>query len=274
MAERKYLLMQLDGKEILSQMSVEQDMYSNYAPVFRFSENSTFRRILEHTDYYNENALFYQMKKCVLENNLNADQKWTENSLKGFVFFVDFSQAFIRESDDDFSSINNINGVKNTLSKDEWKNVSVDCKCFWLFKKGFQIVSEQGDVRVFLPFDRSDSMARESRILFIDEWIYTELNRRLMLGFDLSDTGISVNLSKFYANRGKYLTNGTRIESDSDFPLNEETVVVIPDDNTPIELEWVYTAEKKEEGSNRSRWEKKKNTIIKEKHIQDLMERA
>lgn len=82
-----------------------------------------------------------------------------------------------------------------------------------------------------VPYDKSNSMARNSTILFIDKDIKEELDKRLTIGIDFSK--FQVVLSKYYAYRGLYLSDSSRIES-VDFPLNKETVIVIPDDNKPF----------------------------------------
>lgn len=111
-----------------------------------------------------------------------------------------------------------------------------------------------------LPFDKSGNMSRTSRITFINEAYYKEMNQRLNLGMDFSD--MKVVLSKYYAYRGLYLSTSRRVTSKK-VVLTEETLVIIkdrtddlvgsaPDKNIKIE-----TAKSKgiNEKTNREEWE-------------------
>lgn len=77
-----------------------------------------------------------------------------------------------------------------------------------------------------VPFDKSGNMSRQSRITFINDAYYNELNDRLNLGIDFSKQ--KVILSKFYAYRGLYLTSSKRVTSKR-IKLTPETIVVIND---------------------------------------------
>lgn len=98
-----------------------------------------------------------------------------------------------------------------------------------MFQNGIQIkFTADGEEKTFVPFDKSQSMARNSKITFIDESLQADINRRLLLGHDKIGP---FSPSKFYAYKGLYLSSGQRI-TDKELVLNEETVIVIPNGPT------------------------------------------
>ena len=94
----------------------------------------------------------------------------------------------------------------------------------WLFDpcNGVQISFDGKTWITFVPFDKSNSMARDSRISYIDKDLKAQLDRRLLLDIDFSK--IKVIFSKFYSYRGLYLSTGYRIvpteNVDDSFVLN------------------------------------------------------
>lgn len=99
----------------------------------------------------------------------------------------------------------------------------------FIFALGIKVKFTSGEKeRTFIPFDKSQSMARNSRITFIDETLQVDVNRRLLLGMDKVGP---FSPSKFYAYKGLYLSSGQRIANNT-LELNEETVIVIH--NGPI----------------------------------------
>lgn len=94
-----------------------------------------------------------------------------------------------------------------------------------LIDEGFILrVSENSGYCRFVPFDKSASMARESTISFIREDLFDEVDEAVGLGIDW--TSLPLIPSKYYAYRGLYMTDGIAID-DSDFVLNEKTVIVV-----------------------------------------------
>lgn len=104
--------------------------------------------------------------------------------------------------------------------------------------------SKQKVIRRFVPFDKSQSMARASKITYIDEQYLYEINRRLTLDLDFGYQKISSVISKYLAYRGLYLSSGQRIdlkalyqsESEKEIPKISdlatyfaESIIVIPD---------------------------------------------
>ena len=74
---------------------------------------------------------------------------------------------------------------------------------------------------VYLPFDKSASMARQNKMSFIDKSYIQEMNERLMVGIDFGK--MSVPLSKFYAYKGLYFSTSRRINPKA-FEVEPETV--------------------------------------------------
>ena len=94
----------------------------------------------------------------------------------------------------------------------------------FMFEYGIEVIFN-GKARNYVPFDKSQSMARNSKITFIEVSLMTDVNTRLLLG---SKQVGSFYLSKYYSYKGLYLSSGKRISS-TDVLLDEETVVVLPD---------------------------------------------
>ena len=95
-----------------------------------------------------------------------------------------------------------------------------------LFERGIDIIYEDGTTKTFVPFDKSQSMARTGRICFINKEIIEDITKRLTLDIEFSE--IPLVLSKYYAYRGLYLSSAARITSKK-LVLNSSTVVVLKD---------------------------------------------
>lgn len=79
---------------------------------------------------------------------------------------------------------------------------------------------------VYIPFDKSASMSRQSKMSFIEKQYAQGMNDRLMLGIDFGK--MSVPLSKFYAYKGLYFSTAKRIAPEI-LGLDAETLVVLDD---------------------------------------------
>lgn len=101
-----------------------------------------------------------------------------------------------------------------------------------IIENGFVIKSGDRQIHM-MPFDKSGNMSRNCRISFINAERLDEMNKRLNLEIDFSN--IEVNLSKYYAYRGLYLSTATRIEH-PDFIINPETFIVLHDTIDPDEV--------------------------------------
>lgn len=109
-----------------------------------------------------------------------------------------------------------------------------------MFSDGISIKFDDGSVATFVPFAKSASMARDCRITFIDSSLKEKFDKRLMLDVEFGD--VQTNLSKLYAYRGLYLTAARRLELDTEFKMDSETVIVIPDKNTTVRKQLILSA--------------------------------
>ena len=185
------------------------------------------RSLFRSLDRYKDCALFHQIEQALLEKG-TASPEDPEDRLLEHLVFVDFDTLF------------------RDIGKDEKTRLMIQ----ELFdeKKGIEISFASG-IRTLVPFDKSGSMARTSRISFIDQEIKEDLDRRLCLDIDFSKLNENqLNLSKYYAYRGLYLSSGLPIQR-NDFVLDEKTVIVIPDDTHEVYLRIKESGEGESNGS-------------------------
>lgn len=111
----------------------------------------------------------------------------------------------------------------------QWKETAAQLNyCLsQLFENGIQIRFDETTVKTFLPYDKSQSMSRQGKMSFLDADLIEALDKRLLLDLDFAHT-IKASPSKFYAYKGLSLSSGFCI-SEHKLPLNEETVIVLPD---------------------------------------------
>ncbi len=223
-----YNLMTLNPQEMMKHYDVVKLSSGNYAIsyCYDFSESSFIDNlIVSGIDSFDENALLYQLEKVARKSD---DVSWNENSLMQHILYIDFTEVF--------KNIKFNEESKQYYTQDELspKKASDDTKLSFMFdpESGIRITFKDGNQRIFVPFDKSNSMARTCRITFIDKGIKDELDKRLLLGFDFNK--IDLVLSKYYAYRGLYLTSAHRVPLDKQLVLNEETVIVIPDDSNYV----------------------------------------
>lgn len=220
--------------EFKGRILIENFQKNGSAPIdFSTHTRKGLNEVIKSVDTHNDNALFYQFKKCLLE--MAADEEtgtfqsmlsnWRDNSLKNILIYVDFSDVF---------PIENYAKKRYGWSKEtpEGKKASDVKRCEALaesfFEKGFEILFAENQETVhYVPFEKSPSMARKSSMLFIDSRFYEKMEQRLRLGFNFS--GDKIPISKLYAYTGLYLSDAKRISEMPDFVLNEETVIVLPD---------------------------------------------
>lgn len=94
-----------------------------------------------------------------------------------------------------------------------------------LITDGFLMQYKDREVHM-LPFDKSGNMSRKCRLSFINAEYLQIMNERLNLGIDF--TQIALNLSKYYAYRGLYLSTAKRIQNEL-LKITPETLVVVDD---------------------------------------------
>lgn len=180
-------------------------------PKFCFDVQNTavYGAVVQDTLLSEDCALFRQLAKVLnFENEISeaVESKSTvvTEKLLYRLVVVDFASAYkaFNRKKKDTEKATVLNNIKQLI------------ECGFILKNG--------DTQThFMPFDKSENMNRQSRITFIDNSIYDEINERLNLDIDFSK--LEVNLSKYYAYRGLYLSTSKPV----DLELNEETVVIL-----------------------------------------------
>ena len=223
-----YNLMTLNAAAMLDNVVVRQrDDTHNYRPEFRydFNEKTTKNMILGSTDRHADNALFYQIIAGQYgDENINQYRKQIDCILRSLIY-VDFEPVFSSQKKKENERKKAGYLIDNSK---EWGEDAIDAKCTILFEDGFSLVYEDGEVKTYIPFDKSGNMSRHYAITFIDKDLFPEVDLRLRLGIDFSS--INVVLSKYFAYRGLFLTDGVRAVEDADHVLNHKTVLVLEDD--------------------------------------------
>ena len=243
-----YDLITLNAAAMLDNVVVrQQDDTHNFRPEFRFdfNEKTTKNMVIASTDRHADNALFYQIIAGRYgDENISQYRKQTDCILKSLIY-LDFESVFSSQKKKE----NKRKKVGYLIDNSkEWDEKAIDAICSVLFEDGFSLVYEDDEVKTYIPFDKSGSMSRNYAITFIDKDLFPEIDRRLRLGIDFSS--INVVLSKYFAYRGLYLTDGVRTAEDADHILNHETVLVIDDDthdymlNNIVQSVPVITADK------------------------------
>ena len=161
--------------------------------------------------------LFHQIYE-VLKKRQGSSFQVTEKTLYDKFLIVDFQDIFLSfdKSSDPTWKLKD----QEFLQKDAQD----------LIEHGFDLYFPDSDKAVHMSaFDKSGNMTRHSRISFIDETLYDELNLRLNLGIDFFGNKIKIAESKYYAYRGLYLSSSKRIDSEK-LLLTPETFVVVQDE--------------------------------------------
>lgn len=250
MTMQTYKLITLGAQEMLRLFRVEIDQKTKNATIvfsYDFSKDSEQNQIIYNTivksiEEYDECALTYQIKYYCIKIKHVPESYFLECDYLRELLYVDFQNVF--SLTDNTQVANKDKSNKSTPSKSELGLLSDEEKCSFLFSNGFTITFKDGETRHYEPFDKSASMARQSRMTFIDSRIKKDIENRLMLGINL--VGTQTVLSKLYAYRGLYLTAARRIERNDEFPLDEETVIVIDDSHIMSNETLVQTAYEKE----------------------------
>ena len=205
-----------------------------------------------------DTALFYQIREVLSEAPYKCEDVHSDaNCLKDKIFIVDFENFFStigtlgdnkyiqyrkevnvildkrREELEKFGEITlegvfdsnvDLGMIKTRYPLPKAPEFGPAEMIHFMFEKGIEVIFN-GKARKYVPFDKSQSMARNSKITFIAASLMTDVDTRLLLG---SKQVGSFYLSKYYSYKGLYLSSGKRISS-TDVLLDEETVVVLPD---------------------------------------------
>ena len=182
---------------------------------YDMSNPAVNERILESVQEHNDNALFYQIRECAQMGH--GSFRTSSDSLEKKIVYVDFSDIYPKKNDISYD----LNIVSDNVRYDILEA---------LFKYGF-ILKYNKEKITYVPFDKSSNMARQSKISFIDKSLLdsdNEKNIEKRLCLDIDFSAFKLYYSKYYAYRGLYMSDAKRAELESDYPLNEETVIVLP----------------------------------------------
>ena len=180
-----------------------------------------------------ENAFIYQVLKLISNGNKEVFGKIRkdEETLLEHLFIMSFKSINNSEKESGLGKYILDNGIEVRFSEDKYFH--------------------------FVPMDKSGSMAKENKIIFIHDALRDDLFERLMLGIPAYDAkpekhmmpDIQTNASKLYAYRGLYMTNAVRIKAivsgknneennkHSGLLLNSDTVLVM-DDESGVDVTW------------------------------------
>ena len=194
----KYNILKLNAKKLLTCCGDKNTFTVN------LDKDSIYNAVVDQLLTMDSCALFDQFM-LVLEQEATDE---INDSLLREIVIVDFTEIYKEKSSE-----------------------SIKSKVEHIIEKGFVI--KNGDKQIqMIPFDKSGNMSRNCRISFINAERLDEMNKRLNLDIDFSN--IAVNLSKYYAYRGLYLSTSTRIEHPN-FIINPETFIVLDDKINPNE---------------------------------------
>lgn len=239
---------------------------NNY--LFDINNKISYRYVVKQIADFNECPLYHQILfETQKRSGDTSDSSWLLDKL----IIVDFEKIFQFLEKEDVD--------KQQYLEQQYLEKNVQD----LIENGLDIQYEKDRLVHFIPFDKSGNMSRNSRITFIREDYFQDMNKRLNLGIDFSQ--ISVVLSKYYAYRGLYLSSSKRIDHE-DIKITPETLIIINEKrvngngsyllgrgneiNIPIvTAEEIVTAEGKESGNtNKSNWKFKDAEIKAREYVQ------
>ena len=214
----------LSVKEIIENCSCKDDKKF----VVDLNDRFVYASVVQSLDTYPDCAFFYQLKKAIEENKQALAKK---PPFEQALLYLDFGNIFttIIEKDDSKTKekIEKQREIQNYIENKLFESGNEENRGLFI-----KFPNCEEEVR-FIPFDKSNSMTRNCQMSFLRAEFKEEMNNRLMLDMKIN----SVVLSKLYAYRGLYLTGSKRIdEKEEVFELNENTVVVIKDDNTLLNV--------------------------------------
>lgn len=220
----EFVLRTLDPSVMLENYKVDSGS-GNAKIVYRFDffeRSMIYRQLIRSVSSFASSALLYQLE-CVVQK---SEDKWNADSLIRSLLFLDFHEIFTEKG-----GVQPVETAGGYTAKELARGqCPLDVQLRMLFENGFTL--NYGDEEItYVPFDKSGSMARQCRISFIDSRLKAEMDKRLLLGLDFTKT--QAILSKYYAYRGLYLSDGKRVNS---LPLNQETVVILHDESHDVIL--------------------------------------
>ncbi len=213
-----------------------------------------YQQVVKQLDDFDECPLLHQIIKTKTFEESNPDIENTDDWLMDKMVILDCDRIF--------------GGLGNDVNQMSDSRKSKQEKVRDLMENGFDIQFDKEKKVHMVPFDKSGNMSRNSRISFINDKYYKELNDRLNLGMDFSE--IPVVLSKYYAYRGLYLSTSKRIEHKK-IKLTPETIVILSEKRMKDTIKLAYendvpyvTAQRE---NNTNNWSFTKSKVIDIKHV-------
>lgn len=218
-----YMLYRLSVNEIKNYCSVKAN--GSYEPVrVDLNNRFVFDSVVLSRDEMGENAFIYQALKAVDDDTMPNDDEVLLNQ----IIIMDFSYSLNSEDAKGFDK--------------------------YILDSGLDLVFQDNVQRHFIAMDKSGSMSKESKILYVFDKLAEKLFPRLMLGMTEKEAranNIQTNASKLYAYRGLYLTDSVRIMTEVSgeateinytkkkniIELNPETVLILEDEEG-VNVDW------------------------------------
>ena len=188
----KYKILKLNAKQLITRCETEG------AYTVNFDNSCVYNAVVDELLNMENCALFDQFMMLLGQ----AKKEAVDDCLLHELIIVDFTDIYKKKSSEIFKT-----------------------KVEQIITSGFTLCVDDKKIHM-MPFDKSGNMSRKCRISFINSKRLNEMNKRLNLAIDFSN--IKVNLSKYYAYRGLYLSTATRIEHQK-IIFTPETIVVIKD---------------------------------------------
>lgn len=196
----KYKILKLQADKIITSGLITPLTKDDYSISYQINldQKSTYGFVVDEQLIMENCALFDQFQ--IYLNKGGSSEEIREWLLNEFVI-VDFMEIYKEYSD-----------ISETLVEN-------------IVTNGFLMKYRDREVHM-LPFDKSGNMSRKCRLSFINAEYLEIMNERLNLGIDFSK--IALNLSKYYAYRGLYLSTATRIPNEL-LTITPETLVIVND---------------------------------------------
>ncbi len=242
--------MTLRAKQFLTKYDVIKGEDGN--PIIHYSFDYTSRfdchNYISLMEPFDECALLYQLEKSYPEG-----KNYDIDSVNSALVFVDFENVFNAKAGNAATEIDLGSYTEEDLSPYS-KKITNNIRLQYLFRYGFQIKYSEDLTITYIPFEKSNSMARHNKMSFVASELYDEVNKRLNL--DIAFDTMQLTLSKFFAYKGLYLSSAQRVSCD-ELILNEKTVVVINDIYFHAYNQSVITADDNEKIIEKSNYDMK-----------------
>ena len=202
------VIMTINAKSLFKYFpkKIDQDRFC-----FDTRKRTMYTLVVKAEGEFEECPLLHQFLE-VLKADLGEQYKETEHLL--------YDQFLIMDFDDIFMPLDK----KATEVARKWKE-GLQNNVKDIMENGFDVRFDNHTVHM-MPFDKSGNMSRNSRISFVNDKYIKQLNERLNLGMNFKE--IKVQLSKYYAYRGLYLSTSRRVKHDN-FEITPETIIIVKD---------------------------------------------